>query len=103
MAVHAAQVSGCSGEPSRKEIMYITPSLHGDISSVSLTNFGDFVAMVLANREDRDVTLFFHGSDCMDKVRRFHKQLGEAIDAVAANHVPLGEQGDGTFRVERSA
>lgn len=83
--------------------MYITPSLHGDISTVTLDMFDDFAAITLANRGDRDVIMFFHGKDGIDKVRRFHKQLGEAIDAITSERAPLGEQGDGTYRVERSA
>lgn len=83
--------------------MYLTPALHGDISTVTLDKFDDFAAITLANRGDRDVIMFFHGKDGIDKVRRFHEQLGEAIDAITSERAPLGEQGDGTFRVERSA
>ena len=83
--------------------MYLTPGLHGDISTVTLDMFDDFAAITLANRGDRDVIMFFHGKDGINKVRRFHKQLGEAIDAITSEREPLGEQGDGTFRVERSA
>ena len=84
--------------------MYLTPGLHGDISTVTLDMFDDFAAITLANRGDRDVIMFFHGKDGMEKLRRFHKQLGEAIDAATASDGhSLGEQGDGTFRVERGA
>ena len=84
--------------------MYLTPTLHGDIESVVVYKFDDFVSVTISNRGDRDVIMFFHGKDGMEKLRRFHKQLGEAIDAATASDGPiLGEQGDGTFRVERSA
>ena len=84
--------------------MYLTPGLHGDISTVTLDMFDDFAAITLANRGDRDVIMFFHGKDGMEKLRRFHKQLGEAIDAATASDGrSLGEQGDGTYRVERGA
>ena len=83
--------------------MYLTPGLHGDIESVVVYKFDDFVSVTISNRGDRDVIMYFHGKDGIDKVRRFHKQLGEAIDAITSEREPLGEQGDGTFRVERSA
>ncbi len=86
--------------------MYITQTLHGEIDEVSLVEYNDFTVMILRHAGDKEVSMFFHGADGMDKVRRFCKQIEDAIGVAAFRNgevYNLGEQGDGTFRVERSA